>query len=270
VSEYRKIFIRIWADEKFQTLSNDAKILWFYIISCPHGHLSGLFVVDKLYIMGDLRWNSRRLNRAFAEISASGMIIYDEKARLILIKNVLKYDPITNENQAKHVIKHLASLPNSLLISEFCKIALSYTKDEKTLRFLQENTKGFTKPLPRGSGELLGKPLPNSEAVAVTETKAVDLAVSSRAEIHPDDTAADGASLGAPRAASIEEEKGNSADKKLPNVVTAIIAQFPESERGPVETLWRDVKSGIKRPSFAREVLLERGISAFYVTALFP
>jgi hypothetical protein len=266
---YRKVFTRIWGDEKFKELSDDGKILWFYFITSPHGHLSGLFVVDKLYILADLQWTSRRLNRAFGAIASLEMIAYDEKSRLLLIRNALKYDPITNENTAKHVVKHLSSLPNSPLIPEFCRTALSHTDDEKALRFLRENLKGFTYPLLKGSGEPLGKPIPYSGTGTGTGTEAVTPPAGTPPELPPDDAAPAGASK-APQAAS---SKGNSkaSEEEILREFASVFETIPSDKHGTIISLLLDVRDGHLQVNSARNVLItERFIPQEKIDLIFP
>lgn len=156
---YQKIEVLIWNDEKFINLSQEARYLFLYILSSPHSNAIGLYVLPKAYICEDLRWSNKQLEKPFSELLSKGIILYDETARLVFIKNHLRHNPLENENQTKAAIKIIKELPKSPLI-----------------KGLSEGLgKQFHKPLQELLGERLGKQYakPEAEAVAVAVTEAV-------------------------------------------------------------------------------------------------
>jgi len=148
---YQKIYSQIWQDEKFITLSQDAKYLFLYIITSPHSNSIGLYVLPKQYICADLKWDMKRLGKPFGELLAKGLILYDETVNLICVKNHLKFNPIENENQAKAASKIVIHLPKSAIYSTI----------------LEGLGKPFHKPLREGLQERYGEPETETE----TETE---------------------------------------------------------------------------------------------------
>jgi len=148
---YQKIYSQIWQDEKFITLSQDAKFLFLYIITSPHSNSIGLYVLPKQYICADLNWDMKRLGKPFGELLAKGLILYDETVNLICVKNHLKFNPIENENQAKAASKIVMHLPKSSIYSTI----------------LERLGKPFHKPLREGLQERYGEPETETE----TETE---------------------------------------------------------------------------------------------------
>ena len=112
---YQKIHAQIWQDEKFITLSQDAKYLFLYILTSPHSNAVGLYVLPKPYICADLKWDTKRLGKPFKELLDKHVILYDETVNLVCIKNHLKHNPIENENQAKAASKLVMCLPKSTM-----------------------------------------------------------------------------------------------------------------------------------------------------------
>jgi len=154
VSRYQKIHSQIWHDEKFIELSNDGRILFFYILTSPHNNSLGLYILPVQYALADLGWDRKRLDKPFKELIAKGFILYDDKVRLICIKNHLKHNMIENENQAKSAVKILASLPKSSLY----------------LDILELLRKPFHKPLLELLREQYAKPEEKEKEVSGTET----------------------------------------------------------------------------------------------------
>ena len=118
---YQKVFTQIWHDEKFCKLSEDAKILFIYMLTCPHGNAVGVFVLPDQYAVADLGWDFKRYAKPFKELLSEGLILHDPVARLICIVNHLKHNPLENENQAKAASKIVSSLPKSALYSAILK-----------------------------------------------------------------------------------------------------------------------------------------------------
>jgi hypothetical protein len=112
---YQNIHSQIWTDEKFIELSSDAKMLFIYVMTSPHSNSIGIYVLPKPYISCDLAWDIKRLLKPFEELLNNGLIFYDERVKLICVKNHLKYNPIENENQSKAASKIINELPKSHL-----------------------------------------------------------------------------------------------------------------------------------------------------------
>ena len=157
---YQRIHSQIWTDEKFRKLSEDAKFLFIYIITCPHSNTIGVFVLPKKYIECDLDWSDKRLAKPFAELLHKQLILFDETDNLIAIVNHLKHNPIENENQAKSAAKILESLPKSSL---FINIKEYFDKP-------------YHKPLLERLGERYAKPI----TIAVSLTEALSLSLTEK------------------------------------------------------------------------------------------
>ncbi len=114
---YQKIHVQIWHDEKFISLTDDARYLFLYILTSPHNNSLGVYFLPQRYAAADLGWDEKRLREPFQELLAKGLILYDERVKLVCIKNHLKHNVIENENQAKAAAKLLATLPKSSLYS---------------------------------------------------------------------------------------------------------------------------------------------------------
>ena len=114
---YQRIHSQIWSDEKFIKLSQDAKYLFIYLLTSPHSNGIGIYVLPKKYIECDLEWSTKQLAIPFDELLNSGLILYDDVARLICIKNHIKHNPIENPKQVKSAEKIISALPKSSLFS---------------------------------------------------------------------------------------------------------------------------------------------------------
>jgi hypothetical protein len=152
-SRYTRVFDVLWDDENIVSLSDDAKLLYLYIMTCRHGNAAGAYIISKGTIADDLRWQSKRLCKPFTELLSKGFILYDEAVRVIVIVSHLKHNSPEGPNQEKNIASLLAELPK--------------TKEYST--FIKRLDKPFHKPLTNG----LAKRIPNAVTVPVTVTVTV-------------------------------------------------------------------------------------------------
>lgn len=113
MARYRKIDPRIWHDDKFPSLPDDAKLIFFHLLTSPRSNMIGLFVQGKTDITEYLGWPQKRLTKPFRELLSKGLIKYDSEVRIVYLPNFLKYESIENLNQAKAAAKLIDELPNN-------------------------------------------------------------------------------------------------------------------------------------------------------------
>lgn len=113
---YQKIHSQIWNDEKFIQLTPQQQRLFFYILTCPHGNLIGLYVLKEGYAREDLKSFGKDFRKDLTKLIGLGLVEYDESVSVVFIKNFLKHNPITNPNQVKAADKTIKELPKTYLI----------------------------------------------------------------------------------------------------------------------------------------------------------
>lgn len=118
-SRYIRIATKFWQDEKARRLSDDAKLLYLYVLTSPHSNMAGYYVLPKPYVAYDLQWLPERLDKALAELLRTGLIKYCEQNDVVFIPNFFKYNPIQNRNQAVGVAKRVSELPANTLQKDF-------------------------------------------------------------------------------------------------------------------------------------------------------
>ncbi|MBI5885291.1 MAG: conserved phage C-terminal domain-containing protein [Deltaproteobacteria bacterium] len=115
-------------------------------------------------------WAEKQLREPFRELLAKGLILYDEKVKLVCIKNHLKHNVIENENQAKAAAKIFASLPKSPLYSHIMEpLAKPFHKPLRELfreQYAEPETKAEIKTEAKEKDILSGKPDDACEVVA--------------------------------------------------------------------------------------------------------
>ena len=152
---YTKIDDLFWKDAKMKSRSDDAKMVFLYLLTCPHRTMTGMYHLPIGYASADMGWKPERFAKGFAELFQNGFINHDEGAEVVFVRNYLKYNKIENPNQATAALKSIDNIP-----ANSC--------DADLMRVLQGFDKGFLEPLVKRLSERLSKRYAKPE----TETEA--------------------------------------------------------------------------------------------------
>ena len=73
MARYRKVDCRVWNDEKFRVLSDDAKLVWLFLLTHPYMTPIGGMRATIPGLASELGWTERRFRKAFQEAFRKGM-----------------------------------------------------------------------------------------------------------------------------------------------------------------------------------------------------
>ena len=169
---YSKIYRKIWLDARFRALSDDGKILFLFLLTCPDsGTMPGLLRMGKAGLAESLDWAPSRLAKALPEVFAEAfqkafqeglpkafpkaLAIADWEARLVYLPNALKYNLPQSPNVVLSWSDQWDALPECELKND---AYMAYFEAMKDLG--EAFAKAFQKALPKPSGKPLPKPLP--------------------------------------------------------------------------------------------------------------
>ncbi len=93
---FSKVSRRMWADEKFCSLSApppNARDLWMYLLTGPHNTaIPGVFQLGELALAEALDWDPEPTRACLQEILVKNMIRFDRKRRLFWLPNGLHHN----------------------------------------------------------------------------------------------------------------------------------------------------------------------------------
>jgi len=95
---FRKIDPRIWNDEKFRSLSDDARLTFLFILTHPNLTSLGAMRATVPGLAAEIGWTPRRLRAALVALSERGMIEIDEAASFVCAPNFLRYNEPNGPN----------------------------------------------------------------------------------------------------------------------------------------------------------------------------
>jgi len=154
-SIYRKVHLRMYADEKFCELSSPppcGKYLWLYLLTGPHtSAIPGAISTGEMALSEALEWPLKGFRAAFQELLAKGLVEVDWSRRLIFVPNAIKHNPPESPNVVKSWASHWDLLPE-------CELKAKIYKHLKA--FLEGQGDGFGKAF----GKAFGKPSAKTKA----------------------------------------------------------------------------------------------------------
>ncbi len=152
MARYRKISPKIWNDAKFRSLSDNAKLVFFMLLTHPLTSSVGTLRAFPQGLAPEMGWSQEAFCKAFGEASAKGMVIASEKDGLIWLPNFMKYNAPESPNVLKSWAGSLDDCPECALKTEIYRqvkaFALGLGK-----AFREAFAQAFQEPLPNQEQE---------------------------------------------------------------------------------------------------------------------
>jgi hypothetical protein len=125
--EIAKVHSSFWTSPNINRLSEDGRMLAFYLLTCPHGNSLGAYRLPEGYVAEDLKWDSDRVKRTFKELEGTvseplikGLGLASEPFALrcetvgwVWIFHHLKWNKPDNPNQFKSLVKLACKIPDN-------------------------------------------------------------------------------------------------------------------------------------------------------------
>ena len=109
--KFAQISPRIWQSKRFKGLaSDDARLLFFGLLTSPHSHSAGCFRAPDQYVAVDLGWTVDALDKARAALIKADLIAFSAETSEYFIRDWLKVCPIQNAKHRTAVEKQIAAM----------------------------------------------------------------------------------------------------------------------------------------------------------------
>lgn len=105
----------MWDDDRFVAMSDQAKLLWLYLITGFTGGVPGLIVGGIGSYSDAMRWDGPTTEKAIAELMSHSFVEYDRAKRLMRVPGGPKYAICTNQNVVKGWLRRWSDFPESPL-----------------------------------------------------------------------------------------------------------------------------------------------------------
>jgi len=233
VSRYVNIATRVWHDEKFRELSDDAKTLFMYLLSSPHSNMCGLFYLPPPYACHDLNWSAGRYADALNKLLCKGMVFAE--GDIVLIKNFLRYNPIRGPKQAVGAASRLNEIPANSLIGKFVEILKENTSAKDYQQFIDTLSIPYRYPIDTPS-------IPDTDTDTDTESGTESTCASDDARVCSDPQP--GGSVEAEEVTATPEAKSGPRSpfksKRQEQLFDEFWGQYPKKRsKGQAEKVWQ-------------------------------
>ncbi len=88
---YRKVKTRMWLDDKVRPLNVYAKLVFSYLMTTHHSHLSGVYFIHPQTVARELNIRETDVRAAFATLEAVGRLVYDGEAEAVFVVNMFRH-----------------------------------------------------------------------------------------------------------------------------------------------------------------------------------
>ena len=118
---YRTIDASFWTDPKVKKLDAQGKLFLLYLITNPHSHVSGIYVIPWLYIQSETKISLKSLDTLSNTLSDLGIVGFDRENDVVFVVNMLRYQG-RGEKNLRSAANQLRSIHKTYLINEFVKV----------------------------------------------------------------------------------------------------------------------------------------------------
>jgi uncharacterized phage protein (TIGR02220 family) len=126
---FRKVHPQVWSSPSVRSLSEDARLLWLYLLTCPHGASMGFYYLPLSYAAYDVQFGMDRLAKALKELCERKMAAYDQETSVALVLQYLKYNPIRRGPHDIGAKNHISEIPATPLFRTFLECLKEYSPD---------------------------------------------------------------------------------------------------------------------------------------------
>jgi hypothetical protein len=172
---YGKVHETFWDDPLLRGLSEQARHLMLYLITCRHKNRLGCYVLDFGYAAADIQWSPDKVSDTVAELCSVDRIRYDASHRVVLIPRYLKHNTMENHKVVAGALSEMAGLPDTPLLAGLLEAVTKYSRPHYApLAQALSNRIGNGIPNDTANGNGIGMPYRGtSQAVAVAVSVAV-------------------------------------------------------------------------------------------------
>lgn len=110
--DYGKVYATFWSSGTTGSMSDDAKILALYLMTCSHSTIAGVFRLPDGYVSEDLGWSQERVSEGFGELFSKGFANRCATTKWVWVCKHFEWNKPENPNQRKSAAKIALSIPD--------------------------------------------------------------------------------------------------------------------------------------------------------------
>lgn len=146
MTRYATVWSDVWDDDRFLKCSNDAKVLYMFLISNHATNLIGYYQAPRNLAQASLSFGTEEFDTILNEIADAGLIAISSDRKYVLIKGYLKFNKINGDSQFKKLKVELEHIERNSLDSTFVSEINRFCFKEAELiltQYIPENMSEF-------------------------------------------------------------------------------------------------------------------------------
>ncbi|PEJ38417.1 DnaD domain-containing protein [Bacillus pseudomycoides] len=133
---YRNVQVNFWQDDFVLDLTPEERYFYIYLLTCSKTTQCGIYPLPKRLVEMETGYNRETVEKLLQRFVEYGKILYDAETKELCILNWLRYNPVTNTNMEKCVLRELKTVKSKEFVYMFLQKCL---EEEMNIPLLLEN-----------------------------------------------------------------------------------------------------------------------------------
>ncbi|WP_459500563.1 DnaD domain-containing protein [Bacillus sp. C1] len=116
---YRNVQVSFWQDDFVLDLTPEERYFYIYLLTCSKTTQCGIYPLPKRLAEMETGYNRETVEKLLHRFMEYGKIQYDAKTKELYILNWLRYNPVTNTNMEKCVLRELKAVKSKEFVHMF-------------------------------------------------------------------------------------------------------------------------------------------------------
>ncbi|PFR29319.1 hypothetical protein COK19_06405 [Bacillus cereus] len=121
---YRSVQVNFWQDEFVLDLTPEEHYFYMYLLTCSKTRQCGIYPLPLRLVEMETGYNRETVEKLLQRFVTYGKILYDVETKELYVLNWLHYNPVTNTNIEKCVLRELKTVKNSEFVHMFLQRCL--------------------------------------------------------------------------------------------------------------------------------------------------
>ncbi|WP_440604388.1 DnaD domain-containing protein [Bacillus sp. GB_SG_008] len=133
---YRNVQVNFWQDDFVLDLTPEERYFYIYLLTCSKTTQCGIYPLPKRLAEMETGYNRETVEKLLQRFIDYGKILYDAKTKELYILNWVRYNPVTNTNIEKCVLRELKTVKSKKFVHMFLQKCL---EEELSIPLLLEH-----------------------------------------------------------------------------------------------------------------------------------
>ncbi|MGF9964564.1 DnaD domain-containing protein [Bacillus rhizoplanae] len=133
---YRNVQVNFWQDDFVLDLTPEERYFYIYLLTCSKTTQCGIYPLPKRLAEMETGYNRETVEKLLQRFIDYGKILYDAETKELYIQNWVRYNPVTNTNIEKCVLRELKTVKSKKFVDMFLQKCL---EEELSIPLLLEH-----------------------------------------------------------------------------------------------------------------------------------